>query len=88
MTDLAQRTALHQAIEMLPEHILPDLARFIEFLRFKTGEVRSTASTASTPYRYPTITLPATTLHELVGIMPADFEGDALMDTEALYDNP
>jgi len=88
MTDLTQRTALHQAIEMLPEHILPDLARFIEFLRFKTGEVRPPVPTASAPYRYPTITLPATTLRELVGIMPSDFEGDALTDTEALYDNP
>lgn len=88
MTDLTQRTALYQAIEMLPEYILPDLARFVEFLRFKTGKVRATVSTESTAYRYPTITLPAETLKDLVGIMPLDFEGDALTDTEALYDNP
>jgi hypothetical protein len=87
MTDFTQRTVLHKAIELLPEYILPDLARFIEFLRFKTGEVQTSVFTATTAYRYPTITLPATTLHELVGIMPSDFAGDALTDTEALYDN-
>ena len=88
MTDLTQRMALHQAIEMLPEYILPDLARFVEFLRFETGEARTPVSEASKVYRYPTVTLPAVTLHDLVGIMPSDFEGDALTDTEALYDNP
>ena len=37
-------------------------------------------------YRYPTVGLPPETLHGLVGLMPP-VAGDALADTEALYDD-
>ncbi len=37
------------------------------------------------PYLYPTVPVPASVFARLSGIMPP-VEGDALADTEALYD--
>ena len=64
-------------------------------LRLPDGtEVRVTVSVADTkprrrklakrPYTYPTRTLPARALGEIVGIV--SLGGDAVADTEALYD--
>ena len=39
------------------------------------------------PYLYPTVALPASTLDGLVGILPEGYDGDALADSESLYDD-
>lgn len=38
------------------------------------------------PYQYPTVSVPASKLLELAGTL-SGYEGDALVDTEALYDD-
>ena len=38
------------------------------------------------PYQYPTITVPASSLEALSKLLDVGYEGDALADTEALYD--
>jgi len=38
------------------------------------------------PYRYPTIAVPPSSLDGWLNLVPAGYEGDALADTEALYD--
>ncbi len=48
-----------------------------------TSEVA--AATEQSPYLYPTVSIPFSMLEGLIGIMPA-VGGDALVDTEALYD--
>lgn len=38
------------------------------------------------PYLYPSVGVPATSLDGLIGLLSEGYEGDALADTEALYD--
>jgi len=38
------------------------------------------------PYRYPTISLPASSLDAWLNLTETGYPGDALADTEALYD--
>ena len=73
----------------LPPESLVVVERFIEFLREQAqrGETVTTVSGRGErpPYRYPTVPVPASSLSKLIGIMPP-VDGDALADTEALYD--
>jgi hypothetical protein len=49
-------------------------------------ETASSESSAPTVYRYPTVPVPASALDNLIGLLPG-VEGDALADTEGVYDN-
>lgn len=72
----------------LPPESLTIVERFVQFLREQDRRGQPVASVSEPedrPYLYPTVPLPASALDGLVGIMPP-VEGDALADTEALYD--
>jgi hypothetical protein len=43
-------------------------------------------STEGKPYRYPTVLMPASSLDVWLNLVPEGYEGDALTDTETLYD--
>jgi hypothetical protein len=73
--------------DLPPESILL-LEQFADFLREQARQgqpVGFVSGTERTPFRYPTVSLSASKLKELTGILP-DVGGDALADTEALYD--
>lgn len=78
-------------LDGLPPESLSLVERFVQFLReqARRGEPVVIASTSvreeRPPYVYPTVPLPASALDGLIGIMPP-VGGDALADTEALYD--
>ena len=38
------------------------------------------------PYLYPTVAVPASSLDNWLNLVPGGYEGDALKDSEALYD--
>jgi len=44
------------------------------------------ALTAEKPYRYPTVPMPVSSLDVWMNLLPEGYEGDALADTEALYE--
>ena len=85
----ATRNRIIALLEDLPPESLALVERFIQFLRDQaqrgqpvgSGPVREKRP----PYVYPTVPLSASVLDGLIGIMPP-VEGDALADTEALYD--
>jgi len=76
-------------LDGLPPESLTLVERFVQFLRdqARRGQPVVSASVREErpPYIYPTVPLPASALDGLVGVMPP-VEGDALADTEALYD--
>lgn len=90
---------LHRLVDELPDGELVAAARFLEYLRErrpdlvappqrKPREATEDASEAARPQGsvYPTVSVPVAAVRELVDTMP-DVGGDALQDTEALYDD-
>lgn len=76
-------------LEDLPPESLSVVEQFVTFLREQARrgrivEVVPQEKEKSPPYLYPTVTVPASSLDGLIGIMPP-VGGDALADTEALY---
>lgn len=79
---------LRELLAGLPPESVVLLEQFAEFLRQQSerGEpVGHVAGGEPHPFRYPNVPLPASLLKELTGILPP-VGGDALTDTEALYD--
>lgn len=82
------KARIHQLLDELPAASLTVVERFVAFVhnQAQQGEPVVVASDRdSAPYRYPTVSLPASALSKLIGLMPP-VGGDALADTEALYD--
>lgn len=69
----------------LPSDKLVFVEQFVEFLRQQPPPVPLAVQEERAPYLYPTVPVPASHLDGLVGIMPP-VGGDALTDSEALYD--
>jgi hypothetical protein len=85
----ASHSRILALLDELPPESLPVVEQFAQFLR---EQARLGQPVATVPaqkelplYRYPTVPLPASALDGLIGIMPP-VGGDALADTEALYD--
>ena len=76
-------------LDELPPESLTVVEQFVRFLheQARRGRTVTTVSEENErpPYLYPTVPVPASSLDGLVGIMPP-VGGDALADTEALYD--
>lgn len=75
-------------LDDLPPESLNVVNQFVQFLYEQARQGRSVvtkSSGESPPFLYPSVPLPASALDGLVGIMPS-VGGDALADTEALYD--
>ncbi len=77
-------------IQELPPESLPVVEQFVRFLneQAQNGQpvVTKEEKEERPPYKYPTIPVPAAAIEGLIGIMPS-VGGDALADTEALYDD-
>ncbi len=76
-------------LKELPPESLTVVEEFVRFLQEQSREGRTVTlgskQTSQPPYLYPTVSLPATALDSLIGIMPP-VGGDALSDSESLYD--
>ena len=85
---LETKERIHQLVNNLPPASLTVVERFVSFVynQAQQGEPVVTAADGDTAsYLYPTVSLPASALGKLIDLMPP-VGGDALADTEALYD--
>lgn len=75
-------------LDELPLQSLTAVEQFVEFLRQKARQQQTlvVAEKAVPPYLYPTVTAPASSLEAWTKLLDEGYEGDALADTEALYD--
>ena len=77
-------------LDDLPPESLNVVNQFVQFLheRARQGQpvVSKSDDEGKAPYLYPSVGVPATSLDGLIGLLPGGYEGDALADTEALYD--
>ena len=60
--------------------------QLLQDLEALTEQVRQVTTAAAPPYLYPTVALPASSLEAWLNAIPDGCGGDALADTEALYD--
>lgn len=75
-------------LDDLPPQSLTLVEQFVEFLRQKARQ-QQTPAVAAEPkasYLYPTVENPASSLSAWRDLIPGGCGGDALADTEALYD--
>jgi hypothetical protein len=77
-------------LEDLPPESLTLVERFVQFLREQARRGQPVGSVAvgeeRPSYVYPTVTAPPSSLDGWLDLVPEGYEGDALADTEALYD--
>jgi len=77
-------------LEGLPPESLTLVERFVQFLceQARRGQpvVAVSEQESRPPYIYPTITVPPSSLDGWLNLVAEGYEGDALADTEALYD--
>jgi hypothetical protein len=89
MKDAASLPAdLVSLLAELPPESLGVVTQFARFLYAQAQQGRAVqivGADKARPYLYPTVALPAASLDALIGIMPP-VEGDALEDSESLYD--
>jgi hypothetical protein len=82
------RSLLHD----LPAESLAVVEQFVAFLRQQLEQGRAVSVSEEKvvvehpPYRYPTLSVPPSSLDAWMNLIPEGYEGDALADTEALYD--
>lgn len=81
------RQRLIALLEEMPARDLDIIEKFALFIRQQGGQsvVAVAERKGEIPYQYPTVPVPASVFSELAGVMPP-VGGDALTDTESLYD--
>jgi hypothetical protein len=85
-TQSAALTHLQDLLSDLPPDSLSAVEQFVQLVREQAQHGQTLRAVAERPaYLYPTVLLPADSLDALIGVAPA-VGGDALADTEALYD--
>lgn len=72
------RRRIQNLLKDLPPESLPTVEEFLHFMRQQAAKPKK--------HRYPTIAAPASTLTIWTRLLPEGYEGNALEDTEALYD--
>jgi len=85
----ATQSRIVSLLNELPPESLALVERFVEFLRdqARRGQpVGVPVREKRTRYAHPTVTVPASSLDRWLDLIPEGYEGDALADTEALYD--
>jgi hypothetical protein len=66
--------------------VLEEFARFLHEQARQGRVIQPVQEEKTVPYLYPTVGMPASTLDDWLNLVPEGYEGDALMDTEALYE--
>lgn len=72
-------------LDELSSETLMMLGQFVRFLHNRRPG-RPPATLEQAHFRYPTVPVPAPSLDAWMNLLPEGYEGDALTDTEALYD--
>ena len=84
------RQSILDLLDELPPESLTVVETFVRFLREQAQQgkpVVTAPDPAELPhFRHPTISMPASSLDKWMDLVPQGYEGDALADTEALYD--
>jgi hypothetical protein len=82
MSNQVSTQMIKQEISELLDGLPPESLKFVEqFVRFMRQEQAFTSEP-----RYPTVENPASSLNTWLELLPEGCGGDALADTEALYD--
>ena len=86
-----ERTAQSHILALLndlPPESLTVVEQFVQFLReqARRGQPVVSVREERPPYHYPTVPVPASSLDGWLDLVSEGYEGDALADTEALYD--
>ena len=84
----ARKEALDAVLDELPPESLEVVRQFAEFLRRQAqqGQPVVTVAEAGAPYLYPNVATPVAIMQALSGVLAEGYDGDAVADTEALYD--
>ena len=86
----ATRKRIVSLLGDLPAESLTVVEQFVQFLREQARQQRPVVTTSAgeehPPYAYPTVAVPASSLDGWLDLIPEGYGGDALADTEALYD--
>ena len=85
----ATRSRIVSLLDGLPPESLTVVERFVQFLREQARQGRPVATVSEQedhPYIYPTVAVPPSSLDWWLNLIPEGYEGNALADTEALYD--
>jgi hypothetical protein len=88
-TSQTTKQQIYKLLDDLPPTSLSVVEQFVEFVRQQAQRRQPVAITSDekTPsYRYPTVKNPASSLSAWLNLLPEGCGGDALADTEALYD--
>lgn len=88
VADPTSKQKIYDLLDDLPPEGLEAVEEFVRFWSERVKKARTAGdAVADQPalFRYPTIPLPLASLSGLVGMMPP-VGGDALAETEALYD--
>jgi hypothetical protein len=84
------RDHIHSLLNDLPPESLNVVEQFIQFLYEQARQGRPVMSKSDEeempPYLYPSVGVPASSLDGLMDLLTEGYKGDALADTEALYD--
>lgn len=80
-----ERQKIIALLEQLPADSLPMVETFIRFMQTQPPTTPATIK-EPTPWLYPTVPASPKTLDNWVGVLEEGYEGDALADTESLYD--
>jgi len=89
-TDQASKMRVLALLDELPPESFSTVERFLRALRERTRQTSALAEAPrqgrGAPFAYPTVSIPASSLSVWVDALPDGYEGDALGDSEALYE--
>ncbi|MBU1661414.1 MAG: hypothetical protein KKD28_08065 [Chloroflexi bacterium] len=89
-SDVMTRKKIFSLLDALPDESLAVAEQFLRFLRQQAWQgqlvVTSSVKEEQPPYLYPTVAVPTSSLNGWLNLLPEGYEGDALADSEALYD--
>ncbi|MFQ6016156.1 MAG: hypothetical protein ACE5NP_12035, partial [Anaerolineae bacterium] len=89
-TPEATKSRILVLLAALPPESLAVVEQFVRFLHQQIRQAQPVATVFGQgrhpPYIYPTVAVPPSSLDGWLNLVPEGYEGDALADTEALYD--
>ena len=80
-----ERQKIIALLDELPADSLPMVETFIRFMQTQQPD-KTLEKSEQTPWLYPTVPVPPESLMKWTDLLLSGYEGDALADTEALYD--
>ncbi|OAN48606.1 hypothetical protein A6A03_07480 [Chloroflexus islandicus] len=83
LTSHETRERIIALVQTLPAESLPIVEAFVRFVQ---AQQMASFTQPATPWRYPTVAAPAISLENWLNLLDEGYEGDALADTEAVFD--